>query len=103
MDNLLEYALNRNPGTSDYRPGIRNTANPSQNVYAEFDVFVSTSAEGITYKVKASNNLDRTNAITLATFTSADGPSGYRRVTDTQPISNSTKRFAWLEVVASEP
>ena len=103
MSNLLEYALNRNPGTSDYRPGIRNTANPTQNVYAEFDVFVSTSAEGITYKVKASNNLDRTNTTTLATFTSADGPSGYRKVTDTQPISTSTKRFAWLEVVAPDP
>jgi hypothetical protein len=103
MNNLLEYALNRNPGTSDYRPGIRNTANPSQSVYAEFDVFVSTSAEGITYKVKASDNLDRTTATTIATFTSADGPSGYRKVTDTRPISNSTKRFAWLEVVAPSP
>ena len=103
MSNLLEYALNRNPGTADYRPGIRNTANPSQSTYAEFDVYVSTNAEGITYKVKASNNLNRTNTTTLATFTSANGPSGYRKVTDTQPISTSTKRFAWLEVEGPEP
>ncbi|MES2657501.1 MAG: hypothetical protein V4689_02725 [Verrucomicrobiota bacterium] len=103
MDNLLEYALNRDPGTADYRRGIRNTANPSQSTYAEYDVYVSTNAEGITYKVKASNNLNRTNTTTLATFTNADGPSGYRKVTDTQPISTSTKRFAWLEVVAPSP
>ena len=99
LNNLLEYALDRNPGTSDFRPGIRNRANPSQSVFSEFDVYVSSSAEGITYRVKASNSLDRTNATTLATFTSANGTSSYRKVTDTQPISTSARRFAWVEVI----
>lgn len=99
MNNLLEYAFDRNPGSADHRAGIRNTAAPSQNVYAEFDVYVSASASGITYRVKAADTPDRANAITLATFTSANGTSAYRKVTDTQPISASTKRFAWVEIV----
>lgn len=99
MNALVEYALNRDPDESDYLPAIRNTPNPSQNLHAEFDVFVSSTAEGITYRVRASNSLDRSNAITLATFTSADGSSAYRKVTDTQLRSASPRRFAWVEIV----
>ncbi len=98
---LMEYALERNPNAPDYRSGIFPTPNPSQGVFAEFEVYVSANAHGITYRVKASNSPDRTGpTTTLATFTSAVGVSGYRRVTDTQPISASTRRFAWLEVTA---
>jgi hypothetical protein len=100
---LLEYALDRHPGQADYRPPIRNTANPSQNLRAEFDVYVSATAAGITYRVRASDLLDQSNAITLATFTSADGSSAYRKVTDTQLISASPRRFAWVEVVLPTP
>ncbi len=100
MSALLEYALDRNPGTSDFRAAIRNSAAPSQSVFAEFDVYVSSTAAGIVYTVKASNTLDQSSATALATFTHADGSSAYRKVTDTQPISSSTRRFVWLEAIA---
>jgi hypothetical protein len=65
---------------------------------------VSNAAEGIFYHVKASNNLDRSNAVTLQTFTSDDGSSDYLTVTDTQPKASSPKRFAWVEIeVPSDP
>ncbi|MGL4401077.1 MAG: hypothetical protein ACRCXD_14500, partial [Luteolibacter sp.] len=100
MSVLLEYALNGNPSLPDYRPAILVSGNPSQNQYAEYDVFVSSTAAGISYQVKASNSLDRGNAVTLATFTSADGSSTYRKVTDSQLRSASQTRFAWVEIVA---
>ncbi len=100
MPALLEYALDRNPSISDFRTAIRNSASPSQSVFPEYDVYVSATAQGIIYQVKVSNTLDRSSATTLATFTSADGSSTYRKVTDTQPVSSSPRRFAWVEVVA---
>jgi hypothetical protein len=100
MSALLEYALDRNTSLPDYRSGILVSANPSQSGFAEYDVYVSSTAAGITYRVKASNSPNRTHAETLATFTSADGSSAYRRVTDTRPRSASPTRFAWVEIVA---
>jgi hypothetical protein len=98
MSALLEYALNRNTGLPDYIPGIRMRENPSQGLYAEYDVFVSSTAEGITYRVKASDPLDRSNAVTLATFDHTHGSSAYRTVTDTQLRTASQTRFAWVEI-----
>ncbi len=98
MSALLEYALDRDPGQPDYRSAILLGDNPSQSLYAEFDVYVSSAAAGINYQVKASDSLDRNNAVTLATFTSVDGSSTYRKVTDTQLRSASQTRFAWVEI-----
>ena len=98
MSALLEYALDRNPGQPDYQPAILPSGNPSQSLYAEFDVYVSSAAAGVIYQVKASDSLDRSNAVTLATFTSVDGASDYRKVTDTQLRSASQTRFAWVEI-----
>jgi hypothetical protein len=98
MSALLEYALDRNPGLPDYRSAILPSENPSQSLYAEFDVYVSSAAAGINYQVKASDSLDRNNSVTLATFTSAEGSSAYRKVTDTQLRSASQTRFAWVEI-----
>ena len=104
MSELIEYALDRNPETADYLPPIKVSQFPFQTTFAEYEVYVSTIAEGIFYHVKASNTLDRANAVTLDTFTSADGPSAYITVTDTQPIAASPTRFAWVEIeVPSDP
>ncbi len=98
MSALLEYALDRHPGQPDYLPALLPAGIPSQALYAEFDVYVSSAAAGIFYQVKASDSLDRHNAVTLATFTSVDGASAYRKVTDTQLRSASQTRFAWVEI-----
>jgi hypothetical protein len=95
---LIEYALNGDPdGGSDPAP-IRMAANPLQGANAEFEVFVSSTADGIRYEVKASDTLPPTNVVTLATFTKADGLNGYKRVVDSQPKSASPRRFAWVEI-----
>jgi hypothetical protein len=99
MSALLEYALDRNPSQADYRSAILVSDSPSQNLYPEYDVYVSSTAAGITYQVKASNSPDRSNPSTLATFTHVDGPSTYRKVTDTQQRSASQTRFAWVEII----
>ncbi|MCW1924544.1 hypothetical protein OKA05_18405 [Luteolibacter arcticus] len=95
---LIEYAINGNPNSGSDPTPIRIAANPSQNVNAEFEVFVSSTADAVRYTVKASNTLPPTNISTLATFTQADGSNGYKRVTDSQPRSSSNKRFAWVEI-----
>ena len=95
---LLEYALDRNPSQPDYRSAILISDSPTQNLYPEYDVYVSSTAAGITYQINASNSLDRSNPSTLAIFTHVDGSSAYRKVTDTQLRSVSRTRFAWLEV-----
>jgi hypothetical protein len=104
MNALIEYALDRNPGAADHLPPIRVSANPYQNVFPEYEIYVSHAADGIFYHVRASNSLDGSNAVTLATFTSDDGPSAYITVTDTQPFTSSPTRFAWVEIeVPTDP
>jgi hypothetical protein len=95
---LIEYALNGDPDRGSDPAPIRMAANPLQNVNAEFEVFVSATADGIRYEVKASDTLPPTNIVTLATFTKADGTNGYKRVVDSQPRSASPRRFAWVEI-----
>lgn len=95
---LIEYALNGDPDLGSDPVPIRMAANPLQGVNAEFEVFVSSAADGIRYEVKASNTLPPTNIVTLATFTKADGTNGYKRVVDSQPRSASPRRFAWVEI-----
>jgi hypothetical protein len=95
---LVEYAINGNPDSGSDPVPIRMAANPLQAVNAEFEVFVSATADGIRYEVKASDTLPPTNVATLATFTKADGTNGYKRVVDVQPKSASPTRFAWLEI-----
>jgi hypothetical protein len=95
---LIEYAINGNPDSGSDPVPIRMSANPLQSVNAEFEVFVSATADGIRYEVKASDTLPPTNIVTLATFTKADGANGYKRVVDSQPRSASPRRFAWVEI-----
>ena len=95
---LIEYALNGDPDRGSDPVPIRVAAVPLQNVNAEFEVFVSSTADGIRYEVKASDTLPPTNIVTLATFTKADGTNGYKRVIDSQPRSASPRRFAWVEI-----
>jgi hypothetical protein len=95
---LIEYAINGNPDSGSDPVPIRMSANPLQGVNAEFEVFVSSTADGIRYEVKASNTLPPTNIVTLATFTKAEGTNGYKRVVDGQPRSASPRRFAWVEI-----
>jgi hypothetical protein len=95
---LIEYALNGNPDLGSDPVPIRVAANPLQSVNAEFEVFISATADGIRYQVKASDTLPPTNIVTLATFTKADGTNGYKRVVDSQPRSASSRRFAWVEI-----
>ncbi len=80
---LAEYAINGNINSGSDPAPIRMAAAPLQNINAEFEVYVSTTADKIRYTVKA--------------FTKADGINGYVRVTDIQPKSASSKRFAWVE------
>jgi hypothetical protein len=94
---LAEYAINGNINSGSDPAPIRMAAAPLQNINAEFEVYVSTTADKIRYTVKASNTLSRAGAATLVTFTKADGINGYVRVTDIQPKSASSKRFAWVE------
>jgi hypothetical protein len=95
---LIEYALNGNPDSGSDSVPIRVAAAPLQSLSAEFEVFVSSTADGIRYEVKASDTLPPTNVVTLATFTKADGTNGYKRVVDSQPRSASPRRFAWVEI-----
>lgn len=95
---LIEYALNGDPDRGSDPVPIRVAANPLQSVNAEFEVFVSSTADGIRYNVKASDTLPPTSIVTLATFTKADGTNGYKRVVDSQPKSASPRRFAWVEI-----
>jgi hypothetical protein len=95
---LIEYALNGDPDNGSDPAPIRMAAAPLQNVNAEFEVFVSATADGIRYEVKASDTLPPTNIVMLATFTKADGTNGYKRVVDSQPRSASPRRFAWVEI-----
>lgn len=95
---LIEFALNGDPDRGSDPVPIRVAAAPLQHVIAEFEVFVSSTADGIRYEVKASDTLPPTNVVTLATFTKADGTNGYRRVVDSQPKSASPRRFAWVEI-----
>jgi V8-like Glu-specific endopeptidase len=95
---LVEYAINGDPHSGSDPVPIRMAAAPSQSVNAEFEVFVSSTADAIRYKVKASNTLPPANTVTLATFTKADGANAYKRVTDSQPKSASPRRFAWVEI-----
>lgn len=94
---LAEYAINGNPNSGTDPTPIRVSTAPLQNTYAEYEVFISSTADKIRYTVKASNTLPGTNVVTLGSFTKADGTNGYTRVTDTQPRSASSKRFAWVE------
>ena len=95
---LIEYALNGNPDSGSDSVPIRVAAAPLQSLSAEFEVFVSSTADGIRYEVKASDTLPPTNVVTLATFTKADGTNGYKRVVDSQPRSASPRRFTWVEI-----
>jgi hypothetical protein len=95
---IVEYAINGNINSGTDPAPIRMAPSPNQNLYAEFDVFVSSSADKIRYTVKASNSLDRAGATTLETFTKANGTNGYLRVQDTQLRSASPRRFAWVEI-----
>jgi hypothetical protein len=103
MVELLEYALDRNPELPDVTAPIRVKAEPSQSTHAEYEVYVSSAAQGVFYHVKASDTPGGP-ATLLATFSSEDGTSSYQTVTDTQPKSTSPKRFAWVEIeVPSDP
>jgi hypothetical protein len=95
---IVEYAINGNINSGTDPSPIRMASTPLQNLYAEFDVFVSSTADSIRYTVKASNSLDRAGATTLKTFTKADGTNSYLRVQDTQLRSASPRRFAWVEI-----
>jgi V8-like Glu-specific endopeptidase len=95
---LIEYALNGNPDGGPDPVPIRVAAAPLQSVNAEFEVFVSSTADAIRYEVKASDTLPPTNIVSLATFTKAGGTNGYQRVVDSQPRSASPRRFAWVEI-----
>jgi hypothetical protein len=104
MNELLEYAFDRNPAVPDVFEPIRLKKQPSQNLHAEFEVYVSSTAAGVFYHVKASNTPDRAGGELLGTFTSEEGNSGYLTVTDIQPIALSNTRFAWVEIeVPSDP
>jgi hypothetical protein len=94
---LAEYAINGNTNSGSDPVPIRMAAVPLQNTHAEYEVFVSSTADKIRYTVKASNTLPPTNIDTLETFTKASGTNGYLRVKDTQPKSASPRRFAWVE------
>ncbi len=94
---LAEYSINGNINSGSDPVPLRMAATPLQNTYAEFEVYISSTADKIRYTVKASNTLPPTNVITLGTFTKTDGINGYKRVTDTQPKSASPRRFAWVE------
>ncbi|MCH7224977.1 lamin tail domain-containing protein [Haloferula sp. A504] len=97
LEALVEYALDRDPGVSDYLAPIRMVQNPSQDTFAEFEVYVSAVADGIRYEVQVANDLGDfatgTNVLTLRTLTKADGTSDYLVIPDTQPISASNTRF----------
>jgi hypothetical protein len=94
---LAEYAVNGNINSGTDPTPIRMAAAPTQNTFAEYEVFVSSTADKIRYTVKASNTLPPTSVVNLATYTKANGTNGYLRVTDTQPKSASPRRFAWVE------
>jgi hypothetical protein len=94
---LAEYAINGNINSGSDPAPIRMASTPLQNTHAEYEVYVSSTADKIRYTVKASNTLPPTNVDTLGSFTKADGTNGYQRVTDSQPKSASPRRFAWVE------
>lgn len=96
---LWEYALDLDPAAADFRIPIRAADPPTQHSFAEFEVYVSATADAIRYEVVAANSLEDleqgTNLTSLGSFTKAHGSSDYLTVTDeTQPLSASPTRFA---------
>ncbi|MEY4487846.1 MAG: hypothetical protein RIQ79_354, partial [Verrucomicrobiota bacterium] len=95
--NLLEYALNTDPGTPDAGPVLGTTATGPANLQLTFQRIASPA---LSYTVESSNDLVTWDPTPVWTSTGAQNLAGPVTVTDPTDLATTPRRFLRLRVTA---